>query len=172
MGKEYEPTQEPAMRGRQSGRGMAVLIRSCKNEAGMKGRIINGGMATAEAIVTDQVFGFWGGVDTNTGLIIDERHELCGKSIKGKVFVFPEGRGSTVGAAVILELVRCGNAPAAMINRKTEGILAAGAILAEKFYHVSIPVIDMFDEDPVTNIKTGDMVRVDGENGRIEIVTR
>jgi predicted aconitase with swiveling domain len=95
---------------------------------------------------------------------------LYGKSIKGKVFVFPEGRGSTVGAAVILEMVRCGNAPAAMINRKTEGILAAGAILAEKFYHVSIPVIDMFDEDPVTKIKTGDTVRVDGENGGVEVI--
>jgi predicted aconitase with swiveling domain len=136
----------------------------------MKGRAVNGGKITAEAIVTDQIFGFWGGVDTNTGVIIDERHPLCGQSIKGKVFVFPEGRGSTVGASVILELARCGNAPAAMINRKTEVILATGAILAEKFYGVTIPVIDMLDADPVTAIRTGDKLMVNGDTGEVTIL--
>lgn len=135
----------------------------------MKGRTINGGRVKAEAIVTDQVFGFWGGVDTKTGEIIDERHELCGQSIKDKVFIFPEGRGSTVGAAVILELVRNGVAPAAMINRKTEVILASGAILADKFYQVQMPMIDQFDGDPVTEIKTGDLVEVDGDNGLVTV---
>lgn len=135
----------------------------------MKGRSINGGTVKAEAIVTDQVFGFWGGVDTKTGVIIDERHELYGQSIKGKVFVFPEGRGSTVGAAVILELARCGAAPAAMINTKTEVILATGAILSEKFYNVSIPMVDQLDEDPVKAIRTGDMVEVHGDSGEVVV---
>lgn len=136
----------------------------------MKGRSVNKGKVRAEAIVTDQVFGFWGGVDTKTGIVVDERHELCGQSIKGKVFVFPEGRGSTVGASVILELVRCGNAPAAMINRKTEVILATGAILADKFYNINIPVIDLLDDDPVKCIKTGDIVEVDGDTGEVTVI--
>lgn len=138
----------------------------------MKGRSINGGIVQAEAIVTNQMFGFWGGVDTNTGIIIDERHELFGQSIKGKVFVFPEGRGSTVGAAVILELVRCGNAPAAMVNRQSEGILAAGAILADKFYNVSIPLVDSLDSDPVSVIKTGDLVEVNGDTGEVLVIKK
>lgn len=137
----------------------------------MKGRKISGGRVRAEAIVTDQVFGFWGGVNTSTGEIIDERHPLCGQNIKGKVFVFPEGRGSTVGAAVILEMVRCGCAPAAMVNRKTEGILAAGAILAGKFYDTMMPVVDQLDEDPIEAIKNGDLVEVDGDNGTVTVVS-
>jgi len=99
--------------------------------------------------------------------VIDPRHELYGQNIKGKVFVFPEGRGSTVGAAVILELVRCGNAPAAIVNRKTEGILAAGGILADKFYNVPIPIVDDLNCDPITEIKTGDWVVVDASSGSV-----
>ncbi|HIU75601.1 MAG TPA: DUF126 domain-containing protein [Candidatus Pelethocola excrementipullorum] len=136
----------------------------------MKGHSVNQGVVRAEAIVTNQVFGFWGGIDTNTGIIIDEHHELCGQSIKGKVFVFPEGRGSTVGASVILELARCGTAPAAMVNQKTEVILATGAILAEKFYDISIPVVDSLDKDPVAEIKSGDLVEVNGDTGEVYIL--
>lgn len=138
----------------------------------MKGRSINGGKVRGEAIVTNQVFGFWGGVDTNTGVVIDERHELFGQSIKGKVFVFPEGRGSTVGAAVILELVRCGAAPIAMVNKQTEVILASGAILADKFYNVTMPMVDHLDEDPTQVIKTGDIVEVDGDSGMITVLNK
>ncbi len=136
----------------------------------MKGKAVQKGRVTARAIVTSQVFGFWGAVDTKTGEVIDQRHELFGQNLKGKVFVFPEGRGSTVGAAVILEMVRNGCAPAAMLNRKTEVILATGAILAEEFYHTSLPVLHQFDEDPVTAIKTGDLVEVDGDAGTVTIV--
>lgn len=71
-----------------------------------KGHVVLEGTAEGEAIVTKQPFGFFGGVDPTTGVIIDAWHELYGQSIKDKVFVFPEGKGSTVGAAIILELVR------------------------------------------------------------------
>lgn len=136
----------------------------------MQGKPVNPGLAEAEAIVTTQMFGFWGGVDTQTGEIIDARHELCGQNIKGKVFVFPEGRGSTVGAAVILELVRCGVAPAAIVNLKTEGILASGAILADKFYQVAMPVVDSLSEEDFYSIKTGDTLRVDGSRGEVTVL--
>ncbi|SMB92251.1 predicted aconitase subunit 2 [Thermanaeromonas toyohensis ToBE] len=133
------------------------------------GRGITKGCSRGEAIVTRQPFGFWGGVDPKTGFIIDKRHELYGQNVKGKVFVFPEGRGSTVGAAVILELVRCGNAPAAIVNRKTETILAVGGVLAEKFYNTSIPIVDSLNEDPTVVIKTGDIVEVNGITGEVKI---
>jgi len=135
----------------------------------IKGRCINPGAKTAPAIVTSQLFGFWGGVDTKTGVIIDKRHELCGQKIKDKVFVFPEGRGSTVGAAIILELVRCNNAPAAIVNIKTEGILAAGAIIAAKLYNVTIPVVDGLSREEFESIKNGDMVTVNATTGEIKI---
>lgn len=136
----------------------------------MIGKGITDGCKTGVAIVTNQMFGFWGGIDTKTGIIIDQRHELYGQNIKGKVFVFPEGRGSTVGAAVILELVRCGTAPVAIINKKTESILAAGGILADKFYNVSLPIVDSLDEDPTIVIKNGDIVKVNGTTGQVTII--
>lgn len=136
----------------------------------MKGRGITEGCSRGEALVTSQMFGFWGGIDPKTGIIIDQRHELYGQNVKDKVFVFPEGRGSTVGAAVILELVRCGNAPAAIVNRKTEGILATGGILADKFYNTPIPIVDNLDRDPTEEIKTGDIVEVNGTSGEVTII--
>lgn len=135
----------------------------------LKGKGVSDGRSAGPALVTKQMFGFWGGVDPASGIIIDQRHELHGQNIKGKVFVFPEGRGSTVGAAVILELVRCGNAPAAIVNRRTEGILASGGILAEKLYHTPLPIVDNVEPDPITEIVTGDWVEVDGTDGTVTI---
>lgn len=136
----------------------------------MRARVLNPGVKEATAIVTNQMFGFWAGVNPATGEIIDTHHELFGQNIKDKVFVFPEGRGSTVGAAVILELARCGAMPAAIVNRKTEGILAAGAIMARKFYGVDMPIVDSLTEDEFKSIKTGDKVLVDGDRGEVRIL--
>jgi predicted aconitase with swiveling domain len=135
----------------------------------LHGKGVTSGKGAGPALVTKQMFGFWGGVDPSTGIIIDQRHELYGENIKGKVFVFPEGRGSTVGAAVILELVRCGNAPAAIINSRTEGILAAGGILADKLYNCPLPIVDSLDVDPITSIMTGDWVEVDASTGIVTV---
>lgn len=135
------------------------------------GRGIIEGKVKAEAIVSSQPFGYFGGVDPSTGIVIDKRHELFGQSIKGKVFVYPEGRGSTVGAAIMLELARTGCAPAAIINIKIETITAAGGLLANKFYNVDIPMIDKVSEDTVKLIKTGDIVEVNGETGEVIVST-
>ncbi len=138
----------------------------------LQGRVVVEGTAKAEAIVTGQVFGFWGGVDPATGLIVDRRHELYGQSIAGKVFVFPSGRGSTVGAAVILELARAGNAPAAILNNETEPILAAGGYLSGLFYQAGFPMLDGFGQDVTKAIHSGDLVEVDGTTGTVRIVRK
>jgi len=131
------------------------------------GRGILDGKVKAEAIVSSQPFGFFGGVDPSTGVIIDRRHELFGQSIKGKVFIYPQGRGSTVGAAIMLELARTGCAPAAIVNMEIETITAAGGLLAKKFYGLDIPMVDQLQEDPFNLIKTGDIVEVNGTTGEI-----
>ena len=77
----------------------------------IQGKGIVGGKACGRAVVSERPFGFFGGVNPKTGVVIDKWHELYGESIKGKVFIYPEGRGSTVGAAIILELARTGCAP-------------------------------------------------------------
>jgi hypothetical protein len=112
------------------------------------------------------------GVNPKTGEIIEKRHELLGKNLRGKVFVFPYGIGSTTGGTWVLETIRCGNAPVAMINIETETIIATGVILAEMIYGKALPVIDRLDRNPVEVIETGDWVAVDGNTGTVVVTKR
>ena len=90
-----------------------------------------------------------------TGKIIEAGHPLEGQSIAGRVLVFPTGKGSTVGSYTLYRLSKLGKAPAAIINARSEAIVAVGAIVA------GIPMVDLVD---ITQIHTGDMVEVDGED--------
>lgn len=125
----------------------------------MKGRTINPGHAEGEAIVSREPIGFYGGIDPKTGIVIEKGHELEGQNVKGKVLVFPCGKGSTVGSYVIYGLKANGVGPAAIVNKETETIVAAGVILAD------IPCVDGID---IEQIKTGDHLRVDAANGTVE----
>ena len=125
----------------------------------MKGRIIYRGKAEAEALVTTQPISFYGGVDPNTGTVIEKGHELQGVSIKGKILVFPQGKGSTVGSYTLYRLKKNGVAPAGMVNRECETIVAVGAIISE------IPCVDKVD---ISQIKTGDRIRI--ENDIVNII--
>lgn len=129
------------------------------------GRCINAGIAEGEALVTHQSFGFSHGIDPDTGVICDKMHEWLGQTAKGKVLVFPHGKGSSTGGLWILELVRLANAPAGVINQITDPVVAAGFIMAKVLYEVEIPVIDYPNQDPVEWIRTGDWVRLDAEQG-------
>ncbi len=123
-------------------------------------------------IVSNQPFGFWQGIDPQTGLVIDKRHDLCGTSLKDKAFVFPYGRGSTGTPGIFLEAVRNGCAPRAIVNVESEPMIVACAVLAEAFLKVSIPVVDGLPGAPADVLRTGDLVRIDGTSGTIEILSR
>jgi predicted aconitase with swiveling domain len=125
----------------------------------MKGRMISPGKARGEAVVSRTPIGFYGGIDPKTGVIIEREHELEGKSVKDKILVFPGGKGSTVGSYVIYGLKKNGVAPAAIVNRETEAIVATGAILA------GIPCVDGID---IEKIKTGDRLIVDADKAEVE----
>lgn len=126
----------------------------------MKGRMISPGRARGEALVSREPIGFYGGVDPKTGIVIEKGHELEGKCVKDKILVFPQGKGSTVGPYVIYGLKKNGVAPAAIVNRETETIVATGVILA------GIPCVDKIDID---KINTGDKLRVDADNATVEV---
>ena len=125
----------------------------------LKGRIIYKGKAEGEALTTTQPISFYGGVDPNTGVVIEKGHQLQGVSVKGKILVFPQGKGSTVGSYTLYRLKKNGVAPAGMVNRECETIVAVGAIISE------IPCVDKVD---ITKIKTGNKVRL--ENGTVTIL--
>ena len=118
------------------------------------------GVAGGPALVTSQPICFWGGLDPKTGIITERDHELKGQNVAGTVFVFPTGKGSSTTSAILLESVRCGTAPAAIVNLKTEPILVVGAIIAEKLYDRVIPIVDTPEQDPIKIIKSGEWVEV------------
>ncbi len=118
------------------------------------------GVASGPALVTSQPICFWGGLDPKTGMITERDHELKGQSVAGTVFVFPTGKGSSTTSAILLESVRCGTAPAAIVNLKTEPVLVIGAIIAEKLYGRVIPIVDTPERDPIKVIKSGDWIEV------------
>jgi predicted aconitase with swiveling domain len=124
----------------------------------LKGRIIYKGKGEGEALTTTMPISFYGGVDPNTGEVIEKGHELHGQSVKGRVLVFPNGKGSTVGSYTLYRMKKNGTAPAGMINRECETIVAVGAIISE------IPCVDHID---ITQIKTGNKVRVENDVVRI-----
>ena len=117
----------------------------------LKGRIISKGIGEGEALATAQPISFYGGVDPNTGEIIEKGHELQGKNVKGKILVFPNGKGSTVGSYTLYRMKKNGMAPAGIINKECETIIAVGAIISE------IPCVDKVD---ISEIKTGDSIRI------------
>ena len=125
-----------------------------------QGRKIYQGQAEAEALVTRMGISFYGGVDPDTGVVVERGHELEGQSIAGRVLVFPTGKGSTVGSYTLYRLKKAGLAPAAIINAESETITAVGCIIAD------IPCVDHI---PIERIRTGMQVRVDGESGMVEV---
>jgi predicted aconitase with swiveling domain len=128
------------------------------------------GQVEAEAIVSRLPFGFWQGLDPQTGLVIDQRHDLVGQSLKDKVFVYPYGRGSTGTPGIFLEAVRNKVAPVAIINLTSEPMIQVCALLAKSFFGKSIPVVDGLEKNPIETIKTGDMLKIDGRAGTVEIL--
>lgn len=125
----------------------------------LKGRVIKEGRARGVALVSPEPLSFFGGVDPETGLIVEPGHPLEGESLAGRVLVFPTGKGSTVGSYILYRLAKNGLAPAAIINTQSEAVVAVGAIIAE------IPMLDQID---ISFIKNGDIVSVDGEEVEIE----
>lgn len=120
----------------------------------LRGRAICRGKARGLALVSLAPIGFLGGVDAETGVVMETGHPLEGQCIAGRVLVFPTGKGSTVGSYTLYRLARRGKAPVAIINARSEAIVAVGAIMA------GIPMVDHVD---IAQIHTGDMIEIDGE---------
>ncbi|MFW9981157.1 MAG: DUF126 domain-containing protein, partial [Candidatus Thorarchaeota archaeon] len=126
----------------------------------MQGRKIFKGKVVGEALVTGDEISFYGGCDPETGEIVEKGHHLEGKSVSGKILVFPTGKGSTVGSYVLYALKKANKAPLAIVNKTTDPVIAVGCIISE------IPAVDLID---IEKIKTGQKVEVDAENGVVSI---
>lgn len=126
----------------------------------IKAKGIGHGRAESEIVVSQLPISFLGGVDPAKGAVIEASSDIKGKSFAGKILAFPHGKGSTVGSYVIFQLKKSGTAPAAILNRKAEAIVATGAILAG---------IPMLTGIPVEMLKEGDRAVIDADEGTMEI---
>jgi predicted aconitase with swiveling domain len=124
----------------------------------LTGRVIKAGTAQGIALVSPDPIGFFGGIDPQTGRVIEAGHPLAGQCVAGRVLVFPTGKGSTVGSYILYRLKKNQKAPAAIINTESEPIVAVGAIISD---------IPMLDRIAAGQIRSGDRVLIHNETVEI-----
>lgn len=125
----------------------------------MQGRPLVDGAAEGELLVSREPLSFWGGYDQDTGEIIDRRHPLSGQVAAGRVLALPFTRGSSTTTAVLLEAIRAGAAPAALLVTENDHFLALGAIVADELYGQLLPVVALAPDD-FAALQTGARVQV------------
>jgi predicted aconitase with swiveling domain len=131
--------------------------------------VLVGGEAEGKALVLPEPLSFWGGLDPQTGEIIDQRHPSLGQNVTGRMLVLPIGRGSSSASSILLEAVRVGMAPAAIISAEPDPILALGAAVAREMYANSPPVVVLAKPD-YDRLKSGMWVHL-SESGLLTIGT-
>jgi len=129
------------------------------------GRSLVRGSAQGSVLRAGTPISLWGGVDPGSGRIIDHRHDLHGESVAGRVLALPAEKGSSTGSAVLLELIRTGNAPCAIVIEQLAPILTLGAIVAEELYGQTIPIVQLTADD-FQELASGMAVQI-SESGEI-----
>jgi predicted aconitase with swiveling domain len=133
----------------------------------LNGRPVVAGSAEGVALVSSQPISFWGGINPRTGEITDRRHEKSGETVTGRVFVFPRGKGSSTASAILMESIRAGVAPAAIINMKVDPILALGSIVSDELFNQSVPIVVLPEKD-FLSIKDGDHITIEPD-GKVKV---
>lgn len=132
----------------------------------LTGRAVIDGQAHGRALVSGEPLSFWGGYDYATGTIIDRRHPLEGEVAAGRILALPFARGSSTTTAVLLEAVKAGTAPAAIVTTALDSFFALASIVADEMYGKPIPLV-VLGIDDFSRLRTGDDIRVDGGTVRI-----
>ena len=117
--------------------------------------------------MTHDALSFWGGYDFTTGTIIDTHHPLAGVRAAGRILAVPFSKGSSTTTAVLLEAVRAGTAPAAIVTTGTDAFFALASIVADEMYGKPFPVIAL-EPEAFARLRTGQRLSVHAD-GRIVI---
>lgn len=134
----------------------------------MRARVLVAGEAEGPLLRLRAPISFWGGVDPTSGRVADPRHPDHDRSLTGAVLLVPEAVGSSSSSAIMLELIRNGVAPAAVIMGRADAILVLGVVVARELGYAPIPVL----EAPVASLSElaeGTRVRV-GAEGWVQAV--
>jgi predicted aconitase with swiveling domain len=135
--------------------------------AELTGRLLVGGHGAGPALVLDEPLSFWGGLDPETGRLIEERHPQAGATMSGKVLVLPAGRGSSSSSSVLAEALRRGTGPLAIVLAEPDEIIVLGALVPNLLDGSAFPVVTLGADD-YASIRTGDVVTVN-DDGRVAV---
>jgi predicted aconitase with swiveling domain len=135
-------------------------------EIKLQGRVIIRGEAHGRALVSREPLSFWGGYDWRTGEIIDRRHVLSGSIARDKILAVPFTRGSSTTTAVLLEAIRAGTAPAAILTTDTDFFFALASVVAEELYASPLPLVALTADD-FAKLRTDDEVQVTADGAVI-----
>ena len=125
----------------------------------MNGRVLVRGSATGEALVLEEPLSLWGGLQPETGLIVEVNHPQRGATVTARILVMPSGRGSSSSATILAEAIRLGTAPGGIVLAEPDEILAIGSLAASELYGRSIPIVVASPEAYAT-ITDGDKIAV------------
>ena len=130
----------------------------------IQGELIVAGEGYGQILVSQEPLSFWGGYDYRTGEIIDRRHPLSGQVAAGRVLAIPFSRGSSTTTAVLLEAVRSGTAPAAIITIGPDHFFALASIVADEMYQQPIPLVALSTDD-FARLRPGQraQIQIDGK---------
>ena len=126
----------------------------------ISGKPVIAGPAKGLALVSNEPLSFWGGYDWKSGEITDRRHPLSGSNAKGKVLAIPFTRGSSTTTAVLLEAIRAGTAPRAIITTSTDLFFALACIVADELYARQLTLVAISESD-FSRLKSGDQIEID-----------
>lgn len=132
-----------------------------------RGHVLYPGEASGEILILDEPLSFWGGVDHNTGAIVDVHHPQHGASVRDKILVMTSGKGSSSSSSVFAELVRRQISPAAVILVELDAILVLGSIVGNVLYGRRVPFVSI-DHDDLGLLKNGRVAEVDPRGLSIE----
>jgi predicted aconitase with swiveling domain len=132
----------------------------------LHGRKVVGGCAEGEALVSKTTISGWGGIDPQKGVIVERRHPLRGQSFKGKVLVIPGAKGSSGGSGAFHGARLAGAGPKAFLFNEMTSKMALVSVVAQ------VPAMTGFDKDPLDLIQSGDWVKVDADNGIVEVTRK
>ena len=128
--------------------------------------VLIGGRAEGTVLRLDEPVSFWGGVSPATSEVVLAGHPQRGERVAGRILVLPRPIGSSSSSSVILELLRKGMGPRALILGVRDAILPIGVLVARQMGWDAIPVLTMANP-PFT---TGDALHIH-EDGAIEAGT-
>jgi predicted aconitase with swiveling domain len=123
------------------------------------------GVAHGQVLVLVEPLSFWGGVDVETGVIIDKRHPQVGTCLAGRILVMQAGRGSSSSSSVLAEAIRNGSAPAGIILQEPDLIIALGACVAATLYAIDCPVVTLA-ADAWATLRDDEQYRIEADDDR------